>query len=203
MSKAPRADSIDEGFTLKPLMIRGDPTYQTLVELRDCIYANASEVPSPLGGGKYGYLGALIPAADYITLPNAIAFDIPVDPGNILAVGMARTANKIADAVRAHNEKLQQFVEYNVLMQALRKQIIESVEEKYIKNIRIKYTRYSAITPNEMLKHLLKNYGKVTPEDIVLNDNRLNEPWDGTEPFENILRLKQNDRTRQTKSWTK
>jgi hypothetical protein len=187
MSKAPTADSIYEGFTSKPLMIRGDPSYQTLVELRDCIYANASELPSPLGGGKYGYLGALIPAADYIALPNAIAFVIPVDPGNILAVGMVGTANEIADAVHAHSEKLRQFVEYNVLMQALRKQIIESVEEKYIKNIRNKYTRYSAITPNEMLKHLFNNYGKVTPEDIVLNENRLNEPWEGTEPFENIV----------------
>jgi hypothetical protein len=187
MAKTPTADSFYESFTSKPDTIRGEPTYQKLVELRDCIYANASQIPTPLGGGKYGYLGAVIPNADYIALPNAVAFIVPANPGNFQAVGFAGTANEIADALRAHLESLRQYTEYDVLMQALRKMIIESVDETYIKSLRNKYTRYNAITPTNMLKHLMDNYGKITPEDIVQNDNRLNEPWDGSEPFENII----------------
>jgi hypothetical protein len=38
-----------------------------------------------------------------------------------------------------------------------------------------------------MLKHLMDNYGKLTPEDILANDNRLNDPWDGSEGFEKII----------------
>jgi hypothetical protein len=60
-------------------------------------------------------------------------------------------------------------------MQALRNLIIESVEEEYIKSLRNKYTRYNAISPKKMLKHLMDNFGKLTPEDILANDNRLNE----------------------------
>jgi hypothetical protein len=187
MAKASTADAFYESFTSKPDMIRGAPTYQKLVELRDCIYANASQVKTPLGGGRYGYLGALIPAADYIALPHAVAFVIPVDPGNILAAGHAGTGHEIADAVRAHTEELRQYNEHDVLMQALRRQIIESVEENYIKALRNKYTRYSSLSPSDLLKHLFDNYGKVTSEDIVQNENRLNEPWDGAEAFENII----------------
>jgi hypothetical protein len=176
MSKTPTADSFYKSFTAKPDMIRGEPTYQKLAELRDCIYANASQIPTPLGGGRYGYLGVLIPVAEYIALPQTIAFVIPTDPGNVMAVGHAGTAHEIADAIRAHAEELCRYNEHDSLMQALRKQIIESVEENYIKSLRNKYTRYNAITPSEMLTHLFENYGKLTPEDIVMNENRLNKP---------------------------
>jgi hypothetical protein len=132
MSKTLTANLFHESFTVKLDMIRGEPTYQKLVELQDCIYANASQIPTPLGGGHYGYLGALIPAAEYITLPHTITFVIPMDPGNIMAMGHAGTAHEIADAVRAHAEELRQYNEHDSLMQALQKQIIESVEENYI-----------------------------------------------------------------------
>jgi hypothetical protein len=187
MAKAPTADAYYESFNSKPDAIRGEPTYQKLVELRDCIYANASQIPTPLGGGKYGYLGAVIPPADYNALPHAVAFAVPLNPGNFQAVGLAGTSHEIADQLRAHMEQQRQHNEHDVVMQALRKMIIESVEEKYIKTLRNKYTRYNAITPSEMLKHLFTNYGKLTPEDLLQNDNRLNEPWDGAEAFENII----------------
>jgi hypothetical protein len=115
-------------------------------------------------------------------------------------------AHEIADPVRAHTEELRQYTEHDVLMQALRQQIIESVEENYIKALRNKYTRYASLSPSDLLKHLFDNYGKVTSEDIVQNENRLNEPWDGAEAFENIIdridEFKQRNHTRQNKSWT-
>jgi hypothetical protein len=187
MAKAPTADAFYNSFGSKPEPIRGEPTYQKLVELRDCIYANASQIKTPLGGGKYGYLGALIPNAEYIALPNTVAFVVPPDPGNFQAVGIAGTAAVIADQLRAHLEQQRQNVEHDALMQALRNMIIDSVEEQYIQTLRNKYTRYNAISPKEMLKHLMDNYGKLTPEDIIANDNRLNEPWDGSEGFEKII----------------
>jgi hypothetical protein len=187
MAKAPTADAFYNSFASKPEIIRGEPTYQKLVELRDSIYANASQFPTPLGGGKYGYLGAVIPNADYIALPHTVAFVLPANPGNFQAVGQAGTANKIADRLHAHLERQRQNVEHDALMQALRNLIIESVEEQYIKSLRNKYTRYNAISPKKMLKHLMDNYGKLTPDDILANDNRLNEPWDGSEAFEKII----------------
>jgi hypothetical protein len=110
-----------------------------------------------------------------------------LNPGNFQAVGLVGTSHEIADQLRAHLEQQRQHTEHDVLIQALRKMIIETVDEKYIKNLRNKYTCYKAISPSTMLTHLFTNYRKITPEDIVQNENRLNEPWDGAEPFENII----------------
>jgi hypothetical protein len=136
MAKAPTADAFYNSFGSKPEIIRGEPTYKKLVELRDCIYANASQIKTQLGGGKYGYLGALIPDADYIALPNTVAFVVPANPGNFQAVGIAGTANEIANRLRAHLERQRQNVEHDALMQALRNMIIDSVEEQFIQTLR-------------------------------------------------------------------
>jgi hypothetical protein len=64
--------------------------------------ANQSQIPTPLGGGKYGYLGAVIPPVDNNALPHAVPFAVPGNPGNFLAVGLAGTLHKIADGMRAH-----------------------------------------------------------------------------------------------------
>jgi hypothetical protein len=187
MAETPTADSLYKSFLAKPDPIRGKPTRAKLVNLRECLYANASQIPTPLGGGLYGYLGALIPAADYLALPNAIAFVTPVHPGNLLAQGHRGTSHEIADALRAITEVIRQYEEYQVLMQALRRQIIETVEELYFMSLRNKYTRYNALSPTTILDHLFTNYGKLTPEDMLRNEQRMNEPWDGTEPFELII----------------
>jgi hypothetical protein len=187
MAKTPTADAFYESFLAKPDPIRGEPTRAKLVTLRECLYANASQIPTTRGGGLYGYLGAIIPAAEYLALPNAAAFVTPVHPGNLLAHGHAGTSHEIADALRAHAEQIRQFEEYQVLMQALRRQIIDTVEEKYIMSLRNKYTRYNAVSPTAMITHLFDTYGKITPEDMLKNEQHLNEPWDGSEPFELVI----------------
>jgi hypothetical protein len=165
MAKTTTADSLNESFLAKPDPIRGELTRSKLVNLRECLYANASQIPTPLGGGMYGYLGALIPAADYLALPNAVAFVTPVHPGNLLSRGHGGTAHdEISDALWAHAEAIRQFEEYQVLMQALRRQIIETVEGKYFMSLRNKYTRYNAVSPTAILEHLFTMYGEFTPD---------------------------------------
>ena len=68
---------------------------------------------------------------DYMDLEGAVQFDPPTHPGNPLAATHAGTQYAIADALRANKEQLRQFDEYQVVMQALRKQIIDTVEEKF------------------------------------------------------------------------
>jgi hypothetical protein len=189
MSKTvPTVDAFIDGFTAKPDMIRGQPNYENLTKLKECIIANASQVPCVLGGGRYGYLGALLTPAQYATIPHTIPFMQPVFPGNSLGGGLNGTAHEINDQLRAHQEALRQWTEYDNIMQALRKQIIESVEEKYIKVLKNRHTRsYNAVTPLEMLQHLFDKYGKISAEAILANDEKLKEPWDGAEPFEDII----------------
>ena len=187
MAKAPTADEIASSFLERPMPIIGKPTRALLIPLREIIHANASQVQTTLGGGVYGYLGAMLDVDDYMDLEDAAEFEIPDHPGNIIADGHVGTQYAIADALRANKEKLRQFDEYNVVMQALRKQIVDTVEEKYIMSLRNKYTRYNSVHPKDLLKYLFDTYGKITPEDVIENERKFTEEWDGDEAFEVVI----------------
>ena len=45
--------------------IRGEPTYETLHHLKNELKANASSVPTTLGGGNHGYLGMILMSSEY------------------------------------------------------------------------------------------------------------------------------------------
>jgi hypothetical protein len=187
MAKAPSADEIASSFLERPMPIIGKPTRALLIPLREIIHANSSQIQTTLGGGLYGYLGAMLNVDDYIDLEGAVQFDPPVHPGNILAAALGGTQYAIADAVRANKEQLRQFDEYQAVMQALRKQIIDTVEEKFIMSLRNKYTRYNSVHPKDLLKYLFDTYGKITPEDIIENEKKFTEDWDGDEAFEIVI----------------
>jgi hypothetical protein len=178
------ADSIAHRFIAQPEPILGEPTRPTIVQLRDCVYANATQIPSSLGGGNQGYLGAVLPAAEYALIPNTVPFVTPVNPGNVLAIALAGTAMAIADQLRTHEEQTRQWNEFTAVMQALRKLIVDCVEDKYIVSLKHKYSRYNAIHPTTLLTHLFDNYGQLTPEELSANDERMSEPWNTTDPFE-------------------
>ena len=108
MAKAPTADEIASSFLERPMPIIGKPTRALLIPLREIIHANASQVQTTLGGGVYGYLGAMLDVDDYMDLEDAAEFEIPDHPGNIIADGHVGTQYAIADALRANKEKLRQ-----------------------------------------------------------------------------------------------
>ena len=58
--------------------------YESLVELRDALKDNYSSISSRRGGGMYGYLGGLRPAAVYAIVAPGTAFVIPPDPGPLI-----------------------------------------------------------------------------------------------------------------------
>ena len=46
----------------------------------------------------------------------------------------------------------------DAVMQAIRKLIVDCVEDKYIVSLKHKYSRYNAIHPTALLTHLFENY---------------------------------------------
>jgi hypothetical protein len=140
MAKVPTADEIASSFLERPMPIIGKPTRALLIPLCEIVHASASQIQTTLGGGIYGYLGAMLQPDVYTALDDAEEFEIPEHPGNVLADKLASTQYAITDALRANKEKLRQYDEYNTVMQALRKQIIDTVKEEFIMSLRNKYT---------------------------------------------------------------
>jgi hypothetical protein len=187
MAKVQTPEEISASFIEKPMPIIGKPTRAHLIPLRNAVHANACQIQTMLGGGKYGYLGAFLSDDNYAELDDTQPFVEPKHPGNLLVNSLNGTQPVITDALRANKEAIRQFEEYKNVLQALRKQIVDTVEEKYILSLRNKYTRYNNLHPKEILTYLFDTYGKITPEDLVANDKRLIEEWDGVEPFESVI----------------
>ena len=60
--------------------VSGPPTFGSLRVLVDELKANASSVPSVLGGGQYRHLGLLLTATQFTTL-STTPFESPINPG--------------------------------------------------------------------------------------------------------------------------
>ena len=61
--------------------IFGRPTLEKLVIIFKQLKHNAQRVPTTLGGGKLGYLGLILEATIYNTIPGSAPFRRPTDPG--------------------------------------------------------------------------------------------------------------------------
>ena len=99
-------------FEIKVLdKIHGQPNIDNIVKLLRQTKRNARRVPTTLGGGQLGYLALVIDPVSYLTIPNAAAFQRPVDPGNftpVLTPGVrapALTPGEIALQKITHDER--------------------------------------------------------------------------------------------------
>lgn len=69
--------------------IHGEPTYETLLEMKNQLKANASQVTSDLGGGANGHLGLVCTPIEYANI-SVIPYVQPVHPGLlVIPVGAA------------------------------------------------------------------------------------------------------------------
>jgi hypothetical protein len=99
--------------------------------------ANTSSVPSSLGGGRHGYLGAVIDAPTCaIIFGNDIArapqpFVIPTFPG-ILPVVVGGNQGDREEELHVFNIGTHAWSKYNNITNALCKQILLKVEETYV-----------------------------------------------------------------------
>ena len=60
--------------------IHGEPDYDQLKTLKDKLKANATKIPSDLGGGNFGHLGLVLSPAEYTNV-SAVSYVRPLHPG--------------------------------------------------------------------------------------------------------------------------
>ena len=67
---------------------------------------------------------------------------------------------------------------------ALKAQLIDSVDDTYLCEVRNKYTGYLGINNRDLIDHLLDRYGKITPADIEACKFQMNEPIKSSQPID-------------------
>ena len=170
--------------TLTP--IEGIPTFATICQLQLELNSNASSVHSNLGDDQLGLLYLTVSQATYNELSN-VPFVPPVNPGPVPSIRGGATAREAADERINHAEEKRLFKEYIATEKALKSQIIQAVDDLYIKALKHRITGYANVSTRDILNHLYAAYGKMTPQDLQQLDEDMKRPYDPTLPIENLF----------------
>jgi len=166
--------------------IVGKPDYASLQKLKKELYANAMAIPSHRGGGQLGHLALLFTPANYLLLPNAAVFVVPVHPGDQPVHAQGATAPQITETNRAYLAQLAEFQTYNAVEQALKKQMLAAVDETYLLPLQDDVFGFAQTTARAMLAHLTTTYGDLTPDQLETNREKLAADWNPDNPIETL-----------------
>ena len=179
-------DDIVGKFPHKKLpVIQGEPTYATINDVMQIMYANAAAVPTSLGGGKHGHIGLVMKDSLYATI-SPDAFIVPEPPGPFphFSPQVRYTQVQRDDIVRQHKEAMRIANNCINVDLALKAQLCEAVQDIYLEEKHNRYTGYLNVSTKELMDHLLKRYGKITDGDLQINKEKMNEPLDPSIPID-------------------
>lgn len=170
--------------------IEGRPSAASIAVLREQVYANAMAIPSNLGGGAYGHLGIVMPAAEYNAMANAIAYVTPAHPGAQPAPE-GNTAVQITQANRLYDTSQATFQLHNTTEQAIKKQILAAVDHKYTSLLKHRTLGYANVTAMALMAHLTTRYDITDSETLEKNRSSLSADWNPDDTMEALYRRMQ------------
>jgi hypothetical protein len=143
---------------LEVTLIEGRRTPQSLKKLCSEVYDNAMAVPSEAGGGYYGHLGFVVPAAQYQALHGAVAYVAPANPGIQAPTPANATAIQISQANRQHDKALERFTKHHDICAELKCLILAAVDDCYISALQEEVLSYAQVSVDALLMHLNMTY---------------------------------------------
>jgi hypothetical protein len=141
-------------------------------------------IPTELGGGLYGHLALIMPTAEYASLDGAVAYVTPAHPGVQADAPATATAVMITQLNRQHDKALERHTLHANVANALKQQLLDSIDDVFVSILRHQRLRYSQVPPNRILQHLLDTYNIITEETLEDNRGRLSAEWNPDEGME-------------------
>ena len=138
-----------------------------------------------LGCGTLGLLFLTFLPAVYATL-STIAFVPPVNPGPEPSSPTGAAGAVISNLRYHHTEATNIFTEYKNTDKALRRLLLESTDELYVRYLRHKYIGYRKTTNQALLGHIYSTYANISASALQDNDKRLRTPYDRNQQFETL-----------------
>ena len=90
-----------------------------------------------------------------------------------MTIPAGSTGPQIASLERTFNSELKEWITYQNVDQAVKKQLLVAVDPIYYRGLCNRYTGYSTTTTRQTLDHLYTEYGEVGPDDMKENEKRL------------------------------
>jgi hypothetical protein len=174
------------------------PSYTSLKKFQTAIDENAMAVPSYTT--DLGHLALVISEEDFRAANDDEAFEPPTNPGTQPAAppttGATRDATEnavailpftAAETIRSFNQNQQEYIKYRTTRTALKNQILNSVDDKYVSKLKHPRTKYATVTPLELLTHLWTTYGTIDQSDQTANELRMKAPWNPPAAIETLF----------------
>ena len=161
-----RIPSVNDTYFQHKLLtkIHGQPSYESLQTVSTELKANASLVPSTLGGGQHGHLGLLLSVARYQPLPHTIPWVTPGNPGPFAPP--AGTGPQIEAARDVWRSLKQEFDVCQATDKALTAQLVDSIDPIYMRSMLNRVTGQYNGGIRAIVSELFFTYGKITPQQI-------------------------------------
>ena len=167
--------------------IHGTPTYETLHMILTELKANASSVPTTLGGGLHGHLGLLLSDARYTALTTNVLFATPINPGPFTPPA-AGTAAQIEASRDVWKEAKLTFEICQATEKALIAQLVETIDPVYLRSLLNRATGQYATSIRAILLHLFSTYGKITPQQVKAKEMEVhNMHYDISQPVDTVF----------------
>jgi hypothetical protein len=181
-------DKIVDGFFHPMIMpIIGIPTYESIAELNLQLNANAASVQSNLGDGQLRLLTLTVSPAIYITL-SAVTFVPPINPGTIPTIPPGTTGAATSAIICQHSTDLTIFREYYLATyNALKQPVIGCVNIMYLCTLIHHVTGFANSATHQLLTHLYRTYGCLSPSDLQANDAKMKSNYDPNQPIEAFI----------------
>ena len=182
----PGIEDFTNAFPTQLTPIVGKPTYATLKTLKDQLKANAASISTTLGGGNHGYLGLILSPATYATI-SPTAFIEPAYPGQHPAIPAGTNAANSSAIIGRHTEDTRQWCKFKNVTTALKNQLLNAVEDIYVRALRDRHVGYMNQSICNLLTHLFENYGNITQLELEDNDTKMRALWDPNSPFDCLV----------------
>jgi hypothetical protein len=162
--------------------IMGKPDAITLRQTRRELFTNARATPTPLGGGNLGYIGAIMPAAEYALLIGTVPFVAPVHPGPHPGHAQGATQSMINETNRAYKDDCEASTKYTDVTQALKLQLLAAVDDIFVSAL----NDDALVSCADVLAHLHDTYGTITPDQLTANRAVFTAEWSTESPIEDL-----------------
>ena len=168
------------------LPIVGNPTYNSIAEVNLKLNSNAASFQSNLGCRTLSLLHLTVSPAVYNTL-SYIAFIVPVNPGFEPIIPANSTSAQITELRYAFDTASALFNNYDRTDKALRKILLSTVDEIFIRSLQHKYVGYGLTTTHAILDHLYVTYSNISSADLQENDAVFRTPFDVNQLIESLF----------------
>ena len=139
--------------------ISGQPSYESLHQLRKQLQANAASVPSTLGGGANGHLGLVLTPQQYAFI-SIRPFVRPLHPG-VLNIAEGTTRDEAERLQFNHKMSTELFNTTHAVEKTLLQQLVKAIDSSYVEELRNQTTGLIDQPLHNVLSHLITHYGKV------------------------------------------